>query len=269
MVRSASRDVPAAWGAPADKEVFHLLRGLADTILVGAGTARAENYGPPKVAARLAIVTGFAADRAGRPRLLRRREADRVHHDGQRPRQEGRSGRVAEIIEVGTGVVDLRAALQHLRAPLCVKAGRRSTASSSARGSSTSTASASPPAGERNLGTRGPRHGVGDARAAEVGPGAGGRRHAADAVRQCRFGAVSFVSRVISRSKSAASSNPCRRWRTACRRRGRARGGARARAGPLVRSTRRPLPTGGAGLRRPRRWFRAGRRTSASTSPRP
>src|SRR4051794_38644226 len=45
-------------GSPADKEVFHLLRGLADTILVGAGTARAENYGPPKVAARLAIVSG-------------------------------------------------------------------------------------------------------------------------------------------------------------------------------------------------------------------
>lgn len=30
---------------PADKKVFHLLRDLADVVLVGAGTARAENYG--------------------------------------------------------------------------------------------------------------------------------------------------------------------------------------------------------------------------------
>ncbi|WP_066039063.1 pyrimidine reductase family protein [Herbiconiux solani] len=32
-------------GAPADKEVFDILRGLADVVLVGAGTARAEGYG--------------------------------------------------------------------------------------------------------------------------------------------------------------------------------------------------------------------------------
>ena len=29
----------------ADREVFHVLRGLSDVVLVGAGTARAENYG--------------------------------------------------------------------------------------------------------------------------------------------------------------------------------------------------------------------------------
>ncbi len=32
-------------GTPADKQVFGLLRELADVILVGAGTARTENYG--------------------------------------------------------------------------------------------------------------------------------------------------------------------------------------------------------------------------------
>ncbi len=32
--------------SPADRVVFALLRGLADAVLVGAGTARAENYGP-------------------------------------------------------------------------------------------------------------------------------------------------------------------------------------------------------------------------------
>jgi riboflavin-specific deaminase-like protein len=36
-------------GGPGDKAVFHTLRGLADVILVGAGTARAEHYGPPRV----------------------------------------------------------------------------------------------------------------------------------------------------------------------------------------------------------------------------
>jgi len=31
---------------PADREVFHALRGIADAIMVGAGTVRADNYGP-------------------------------------------------------------------------------------------------------------------------------------------------------------------------------------------------------------------------------
>jgi riboflavin biosynthesis pyrimidine reductase len=33
----------------ADREVFALLRALADVVVVGAGTARAENYGPARV----------------------------------------------------------------------------------------------------------------------------------------------------------------------------------------------------------------------------
>ncbi len=35
--------------SPSDKQVFHLLRSLADVILVGAGTVRAESYGPPRL----------------------------------------------------------------------------------------------------------------------------------------------------------------------------------------------------------------------------
>ncbi len=31
----------------ADEQVFAMLRALADVILVGAGTVRAEGYGPP------------------------------------------------------------------------------------------------------------------------------------------------------------------------------------------------------------------------------
>lgn len=39
-------------GGSADKQVFATLRSLCDVVLVGAGTARAENYGPAKVAGR-------------------------------------------------------------------------------------------------------------------------------------------------------------------------------------------------------------------------
>jgi riboflavin-specific deaminase-like protein len=35
--------------SPADQEVFHLLRGIPDAILVGAQTLRAEHYGPPRL----------------------------------------------------------------------------------------------------------------------------------------------------------------------------------------------------------------------------
>ena len=38
-----------------DREVFRCLRALADGILVGAGTARIEGYGPHRVAPRLAV----------------------------------------------------------------------------------------------------------------------------------------------------------------------------------------------------------------------
>lgn len=39
---------------PADEAVFHTLRGVADAVVVGAGTARVEDYGPvrPRAAAR-------------------------------------------------------------------------------------------------------------------------------------------------------------------------------------------------------------------------
>ncbi|MGP7961042.1 dihydrofolate reductase family protein [Sanguibacter sp. A247] len=52
----------AAWGhdhlsgsinGPADLRVFEVLRALADVVLVGAGTVRAEGYGPVEVAERV------------------------------------------------------------------------------------------------------------------------------------------------------------------------------------------------------------------------
>ncbi len=38
----------AGLGGPADRAVFAAVRGVADVILVGAGTVRAEGYGPPR-----------------------------------------------------------------------------------------------------------------------------------------------------------------------------------------------------------------------------
>ena len=52
------REAPAHSAAPGDRAVFTALRGHADIVLVGAGTARAERYGPPKRAdLRIAVVT--------------------------------------------------------------------------------------------------------------------------------------------------------------------------------------------------------------------
>ncbi len=57
---------------PADKRVFHLLRSMADAVVVGAGTARAERYGP-------AVVPLVLVSRAGEvPERLRDAPAGRV-----------------------------------------------------------------------------------------------------------------------------------------------------------------------------------------------
>jgi riboflavin biosynthesis pyrimidine reductase len=73
---AAVAGVSGGLGAPADRAVFLALRGLADAIVVAAGTARAENYGrpmpTPKVrmarverhqtpAPRIAVITGSLA----------------------------------------------------------------------------------------------------------------------------------------------------------------------------------------------------------------
>jgi riboflavin biosynthesis pyrimidine reductase len=103
---------------PADKGVFFALRALADLILVGAGTARVEDYGPPRLPAeaqearrargqaplpRLAVVTGrlgldpgarlFADVQGPRPLVLTARSAP----DDRR----AALGEVAEVVDAG------------------------------------------------------------------------------------------------------------------------------------------------------------------------
>ena len=102
-------------GGPADKRVFAAIRSVADVILVGAGTVRAENYGPVRAGARLAIVTArldlepdarvFTGD--DRPIVLTTSAAD----VDRRAALE----RVAEVVVVNDGDhVDLRAAVAKL-----------------------------------------------------------------------------------------------------------------------------------------------------------
>jgi riboflavin biosynthesis pyrimidine reductase len=46
---ATSGGLSAALGVPADHRVFNLLRRLTDVVLVGAGTVRAEGYGPMRL----------------------------------------------------------------------------------------------------------------------------------------------------------------------------------------------------------------------------
>jgi riboflavin-specific deaminase-like protein len=119
-------------GGEADRTMFFALRHVADVILVGAGTVRAEDYGPTRAAEavraaraergqaalpRLAVVTRsldldpsarLFGDPENRPYVITHRAApaDRVAALGQ----------VAEVLQLGDDAVDLVAALQRLRA---------------------------------------------------------------------------------------------------------------------------------------------------------
>ncbi|HWG26697.1 dihydrofolate reductase family protein [Actinospica sp.] len=55
--------VSAGLSSPADRRLFRLLRGLADVILVGAGTVRAEGYGPARVCPEHAQARAAAGQR--------------------------------------------------------------------------------------------------------------------------------------------------------------------------------------------------------------
>ena len=117
-------------GGPADRKVFHAIRAVADVILVGASTVRAEGYGPARPSSereaerrargqaprpRLAVVSrsldldpgaALFGDPEQHPLVVTTTDAD--------PRRRANLAQVAEIIEAGTGSVDLRSALDQL-----------------------------------------------------------------------------------------------------------------------------------------------------------
>jgi riboflavin biosynthesis pyrimidine reductase len=122
--------VSGALGGAADKALFPVLRSFADVVLVAAGTMRAENYGPARLAppmqearvqrgqpavppiavvsrsCRLEWDTPFFTDAAQRPLIITvasAPEADRA-----------RAAEVADVIVSGDEDVDLAGALDAL-----------------------------------------------------------------------------------------------------------------------------------------------------------
>jgi riboflavin biosynthesis pyrimidine reductase len=121
-------------GGAADQAVFSALRAVADVVVAGAGTVRAEGYGPPRTPAarrserlargqteapRIAVVTRSLdldwsaplftdAHPGAGPLVLTCTDADATGR--------ARAGEVAEVIAAGAAEVDLAAALRELRA---------------------------------------------------------------------------------------------------------------------------------------------------------
>jgi len=112
-------------GGPPDKRVFAAVRGVADAIVVGAGTVRAERYGPARVAdgrrpPRIAVVTA-SGDLDPGLRLF----ADAAPEDPPPlvvtceacpPARRAGLAVVAEVVVAGEARVDLGLALAALAA---------------------------------------------------------------------------------------------------------------------------------------------------------
>ncbi|MGH3767096.1 MAG: dihydrofolate reductase family protein [Pseudonocardiaceae bacterium] len=99
-------------GGAADHRVFAVLRGLADVVLVAAGTVRAEGYGPSKVP--LAIVTRSCALDLDSP-LFTGGARPIVLTVATAPPQAVAAARdVADVLIAGERSVDLQAALHQL-----------------------------------------------------------------------------------------------------------------------------------------------------------
>jgi riboflavin biosynthesis pyrimidine reductase len=121
-----------ALGGAGDKEVFSVLRGLADAVLVGAGTARIEGYRALRAKEPYAALRA-ALDQAPAPALVLvsgRLDLDPgsplfhggvqrtivVTHSASDPKLREVLADVADIIVAGTDAVDIAAALDALAA---------------------------------------------------------------------------------------------------------------------------------------------------------
>lgn len=121
-----------ALGGAADRAAFTAIRAVADVILVAAGTARAEGYGPPRTPPALQAQR-LARGQAAKPRIAivtRRVDLDLDAELFADPEsrclvvlpEDTPADRVAEVARVadpvpaGRGGVDLGACLAHLHA---------------------------------------------------------------------------------------------------------------------------------------------------------
>lgn len=120
-------------GNDADRALFQVLRGLADVILVGAGTARAEKYGPVERGEEwdrlragrssvppIAVVTGsLALDLAGPLFTDAPSDARTIVVTTERASPDRRAAAAAagvDVVMAGRDAVDLHAALAALQA---------------------------------------------------------------------------------------------------------------------------------------------------------
>jgi riboflavin-specific deaminase-like protein len=125
----ALNGVSGGLGGPADKDVFRAIRAVADVIIVGAGTAVAENYRRPQTPVdiqaartdrgqsalpRIAIVSNSLRiepdhrvfDQTARPLVVTAASAP--------PERYAELAEVADIVVAGAETVDLRSALSQL-----------------------------------------------------------------------------------------------------------------------------------------------------------
>lgn len=126
-------DTSGGLGGTGDRELFAVLRELADVIVVGAGTARAENYGGVRISAAgrdrrrgrgqaevppIALVTRSADLERDLPVFTGSEVPPLVLTSAAAaPRARGRLGPTAEVLDCSTAdpdQVDLAAALQRL-----------------------------------------------------------------------------------------------------------------------------------------------------------
>lgn len=119
-----------ALGSDTDRQLLGLLRGLADVVVVGAGTIRAEGYGPlrPRPARRevrtetglapvprLAIVTGSLDLDLTAPVFTEAEVSTLVvTHEAADPDRLRATGEVAEVVLAGRDRVDLGTAVDAL-----------------------------------------------------------------------------------------------------------------------------------------------------------
>jgi riboflavin biosynthesis pyrimidine reductase len=124
--------VSGGLGGEGDRTVFAALRTVADVVLVAAGTANAERYGPARTdeprtawraargrppAARVAVVTGSLSVDPGLPLFAEGAEPRPLVLTGTAgpPDRRRALAAVAEVVDVGARQVDLEAALRELR----------------------------------------------------------------------------------------------------------------------------------------------------------
>ncbi len=118
-----------ALGGPGDQAVFGALRAVADVILVGASTAVAEDYRPPGDKHRSARLARGQAERPTIAIITRSLSIEPTHRVFSDPdarpsiitvtdapsQRRSQLAEVADIIDAGTGDIDLGIALEALR----------------------------------------------------------------------------------------------------------------------------------------------------------